>query len=345
MPTRPETTPAAEGPFIRLLVEIVDAGANGDSATPDRHLSEACRLLEADVLYTVTPADAAWRKMGVGPDGVVAVTRLERLAGIVRNVLTRRSRFLEARLIPHGPFLRHWDGWPGIDTGSYIAVPLQHRGTVSGALVLLRASGRASFTGEDLDRVESLARALAARAAIEERLAELDRKARTDPLTRLANYLCLREELARAIHAGRPMGESFAIVMADVDNLRRINDRYGHLAGSDVLRRVARVLERSVRAGDLVAKYGGDEFIILLRETTREGAATAAQRIRETVAREVSGPTRKDPISCSCGIALFPDDGTDYAGLITAADRDLVRAKLGGRDPLTVEEPEGRRAA
>jgi diguanylate cyclase (GGDEF)-like protein len=336
---------AAEGPFVRLLLETLDLGGEGEPLPRERQLSEACRLFEADILYTVTPAETGWSKAAFGPDGAVGETRIERLTGIVRNVLSRRSGFLESRLAARGAFHRHLDGWPGVDTGSYIAIPLRRRGRAHGSLVLLRSTGRASFTIDDLRRAESFAGALALRADIEEKLAELGRMARTDPLTRLANYRCLREELARAIHTGLHLGESFAIVMVDVDNLRRVNDRFGHLAGSEILRRFARVLERNVRGGDLVAKYGGDEFIVLLRESTREGATAVADRIRESVHAEVAGMTAKDRISCSCGIALFPEDGSDYATLITAADRALVRAKWGGRDPLRAKEAEERRAA
>ena len=336
---------AAEGPFVRLLLETLDLGGEGEPPLREKQFSEACRLFEADLLYTVTPIEVGWTKTAFGPDGAAGETKIERLTGIVRNVLSRRSGFLESRLAARGAFHRHLDGWPGIDTGSYIAVPLRRRGRAHGSLVLLRSTGRPSFTIDDLRRAESFAAALAVRADVEEKLAELGRMARTDPLTRLANYRCLREELARAIHTGLHLGESFAIVMVDVDNLRRVNDRFGHLAGSEILRRFARVLERNVRGGDLVAKYGGDEFIVLLHETTREGATTVADRIRESVRAEVTGVTPREHVSCSCGIAIFPEDGSDYATLITVADRALVRAKMGGRDPLSTQDPEERRAA
>jgi diguanylate cyclase (GGDEF)-like protein len=345
MPMEQNVSPAAEGPFVRLLLETVDLGGEGETRSREKQLAEACRLFEADVLYTVTPVDRGWCKAAFGPDGAVGESKTERLTGIVRNVLTRRSGFLESRLAARGAFHRHRDGWPGIDTGSYIAVPLQRCGHGHGALVLLRSTLRPSFVADDLRRAESFAAALTVRADVAEKLAELGRMARTDPLTRLANYRCLREELARAFHTGDHLGESFAIIMVDVDNLRRVNDHFGHLAGSEILRRFARVLERNVRAGDMVAKYGGDEFIVLLHEATREEAVIVSERIREAVGRDVSGVKPKDRVSCSCGIALFPEDGSDYASLITAADRALVRAKMGGRDPGSVEEPEQRRAA
>jgi diguanylate cyclase (GGDEF)-like protein len=336
---------ADTGPFIRLLLETVDPGAEGAPPGRERAAASACRFFEAEVLYVVTPENSGWRKVTFGPDGPLGEERLDRLTGIVRNVVNRRSGFLESRPTAHGAFHRHRDGWPGMETASYVAVPLLRRGRIHGAVVLLRATGRPSFTEDDLHCAEAFAGALAVRGETVDRLEELGRMARTDPLTRLANYRCLREEMTRVLHSGRHLGESFAIVMVDIDNLRRINDRLGHLAGSEVLCRFSRLLERHVRAEDLIAKYGGDEFILLLPGASREGAETVAMRVREAAQEEASGLTRGDRLSCSCGVALFPEDGTDYASLISAADRAVIRDKMGGRDPLSVEEPENRRAA
>lgn len=341
-------------PFVRNLLGIVDLGDEADSSPADvsvsaplpRRLAEACRLVGADALYTVTPHDSGWVKKVITADGERGTVLLQRLGGIARHVLSQRARLVESQVPSSGgPFHRHQDGWPNIETRSYIAVPIHRGGRTRGVLVLLRGQGRPPFGILELTHAELLAEAIGLRGDTAERISVMARLARTDGLTQLANYRCLREILPRAFEHASRMGEPLSIVMVDVDNLKSVNDRYGHLAGSDVLRKMGRVLSRFVRGDDVVAKYGGDEFVIVLPGATREEAFVVAERVREAVAHEVIGPTAEVRISCSSGIACFPEDGIDYAGLINAADRALFRAKVQGRNAVVSCSEQERRAA
>jgi diguanylate cyclase (GGDEF)-like protein/putative nucleotidyltransferase with HDIG domain len=163
----------------------------------------------------------------------------------------------------------------------------------------------------------------------------LQEEARVDPKTGLFNarYFAaeLREELARAGRMDRPM----SIVMADLDLLRDINNSYGHLAGDAVLKGIADIFRTQLRHYDVPARFGGEEFAILLPETSPDQALQIAERIRRSVAdRRFEVETSSDPIraTISLGVAGFPKDGTDPNELIHQADLAVYRAKLQGRN-------------
>jgi diguanylate cyclase (GGDEF)-like protein len=126
--------------------------------------------------------------------------------------------------------------------------------------------------------------------------------------------------------------------MGDLDLLREVNNNHGHLAGDAVLRGVAEVLTRELRDYDTAARFGGEEFTILLPETDREGARAIAERIRAGVeAQEISLAPRPGTVraTISLGVATFPHDGASVDDLLGAADTALYRAKLAGRNAVS----------
>jgi diguanylate cyclase (GGDEF)-like protein/putative nucleotidyltransferase with HDIG domain len=163
----------------------------------------------------------------------------------------------------------------------------------------------------------------------------LEEEARVDPKTGLFNARHftaeLREELARAKRFGRPM----SVIMADLDLLRDVNNSFGHLAGDAVLRGVATVFRRELRDYDVPARFGGEEFAILLPETTPQHALEIAERIRRRVAAatfEIETSSEPIHVTISCGVAGYPKDGHDVNELIHQADLAVYRAKLQGRN-------------
>jgi diguanylate cyclase (GGDEF)-like protein/putative nucleotidyltransferase with HDIG domain len=186
---------------------------------------------------------------------------------------------------------------------------------------------------------------------------QLQEEARVDPKTGLFNArhfaVALNEELVRAERFERPL----SLVMADLDLLRDINNTYGHLAGDAVLQGIAEVFRAQLRHYDVPARFGGEEFAILLPETPPEQAFEIAERIRRTVAASsFDVETSSEPIraTISIGVAGFPRDGADANELIHQADLAVYRAKLQGRnrvldassEPLLLpEKRQGRLAA
>jgi diguanylate cyclase (GGDEF)-like protein/putative nucleotidyltransferase with HDIG domain len=163
----------------------------------------------------------------------------------------------------------------------------------------------------------------------------LQAEARADAKTGLFNARhfagTLREELERAQRFDRPL----ALAMADLDLLRDINNTYGHLAGDAVLAGIARIFRRELREFDVPARFGGEEFAILLPETTAEEAFEIAERIRRAVAAarfEVETSTEPIRATVSIGVAAFPRDGADANELVHQADLAVYRAKLQGRN-------------
>jgi diguanylate cyclase (GGDEF)-like protein len=148
----------------------------------------------------------------------------------------------------------------------------------------------------------------------------------SDPLTGLANYRRLIAVIESELDRSRRTRRAFSIVLMDMDGLKTINDKYGHLVGSRSLVRLAKILRNHSRAIDTPARYGGDEFALVLPEAPREIAMRVSGRIRERLSMESEHPA----LSVSTGIAAYPEDGDTAEKLLGAADRALYRMKHRG---------------
>lgn len=145
----------------------------------------------------------------------------------------------------------------------------------------------------------------------------------SDPLTGLANYRQLIESLEAEIKRFDRTGRPFVVLLLDLDGLKKINDAHGHLAGSRALCRLADMLRLYSRGVDTAARYGGDEFVLILPETDAEAGRMVAQRICKRLAEDGELPK----ITVSIGLAVCPDDGETIHEILAAADRDLYREK------------------
>ena len=150
-----------------------------------------------------------------------------------------------------------------------------------------------------------------------------------DPLTGLANYRLLVERVEEQIKRYGRTTKPFVILLMDLDGLKKINDQYGHLVGSLAICRLAEVLHLSCRETDTAARYGGDEFALVLTETSAEAAALVAQRVAQRLSLDAEEPR----LTVSIGIAEFPRDGATIEHLLSAADHSLYNDKGRGGTP------------
>ena len=233
------------------------------------------------------------------------------------------------------------DAHPTVGAGPALFAPVADRRRSLGYIAAYRRSGAAPFTEEQV-RVMALLASWTGMALETLRLSErVEKLAITDDLTQVYNYRFLKTALRREMKRAMRFGQELSLVMLDVDNLKAYNDRHGHLRGSFLLKRLARLLAEHVRSFDLIAKYGGDEFTLILPQTGQDGARIVAERMRAAVMAHGFPLAPPGSITISLGLATFPADARDGRELIRAADRALYRAKQSGRNRVaTLEDAE-----
>ena len=175
-------------------------------------------------------------------------------------------------------------------------------------------------------------------ATASERALQREReRSSADPLTGVFGKAALVQLLDDAIEATRGSGQFLALLFIDLDGFKEVNDQHGHSVGDDVLRAVASRLQSAVRASDIVGRYGGDEFVIVLPALAgRQQAYEVSEKLREQLAQPFSLGRVTARIGASIGVAFFPDHGNDVRSIMIRADEAMYRGKRGGGDTVAI---------
>jgi diguanylate cyclase (GGDEF)-like protein len=209
--------------------------------------------------------------------------------------------------------------------------PLLVGGEVIGSVLAVHREPAGEAGSRRID--ESVERAAPVLANLRN-LAIAETRAATDALTGLANRRALDDTLKRMVaHAGRSVSP-LATIALDLDHFKTINDTHGHERGDDVLAAVGALLRDTLRGSDFAARSGGEEFVVVLADTDRDGAVQLAERLRTGLEDRRGG--LEVHVSASFGVAAYPDDAVDAAGLLRLADRAVYAAKRNGRNRVEV---------
>ncbi len=254
---------------------------------------------------------------------------------------TARYRRIGRFDLAHGGPESEWrNEWPGVPPRLLLSVPLVSRGRVIGVAEFGDpASSR--FQPAEVETIGALMEPAAIALDNAQLFRKIEERTVTDDLTGLYNARFmdnyLRREAKRAARYGHPV----SLLFLDLDGFKSVNDTHGHMAGSRTLVEVGEVLRENVREIDVVARWGGDEFSVVLPETARTGALSMAKRLcrkiyKKTFLKDIGLAVR---ISASIGVASWPENGPSAATLLAGADTAMYSVKNGGKNGAQVAEP------
>ena len=245
-------------------------------------------------------------------------------------ILVFREPLLCSDIFKHQELVEVFEGIP---TRALFAFPIVVAGEVAGALMVTSPNSQV-LPESDLQIMNSITTQAGVALQNIASLNEVKQQADTDGLTGLYNRRYFNEKLEELVNRAKEEGSSLSLIMIDIDNFKKYNDTYGHPAGDQLLKTVATVIGDTVREGDIVTRYGGEEFAVILKRSGREKALQIAERIRIAVANIPMGGI-KSPVSVSLGVGTIPEHAADRTGLIEFADQSLYYSKQTGKNRVS----------
>jgi diguanylate cyclase (GGDEF)-like protein/PAS domain S-box-containing protein len=223
---------------------------------------------------------------------------------------------------------------------STLCVPVMSEGVSIGILYMETTKNNPALTESQQQLAAAVADQIGLALSNLQLRDNLHEQAIRDPLTTLYNRYYMQESLERELRRAERSGHSVTLLMVDLDHLKAFNDRYGHLSGDELLRGLGKLLKKMFRGGDILSRYGGDEFLLVLPEASIEIGLQRAEELRQNV-KEMLIQIEDYPLqnlTISIGISSWPQHGTASADVLKAADKALYQAKMQGRDRVIVAE-------
>lgn len=315
--------------------------------------AESCRTLlrclDAGEVYAVTldlilhsldceRGLAVFRRTGrPGTDGVAFRGFDEAEARALRGVLIDEKSPLQLDVftdvqVGSGGVLDEMFREAGVQAGRALTVPLRGREAEAGVVWILE--GERPIGGLDFEQATVIADQANLALCNSERFFRAKERAFIDDVTEIYNARYLLQATEREVQRAERFSKQLSVLFLDLDRFKRVNDENGHLVGSRVLRRLSEVFKECIRQVDTLARYGGDEFTILLVDTGHEGALVVAERIRKAVGETIFEGAQGAPVrlTISIGVATYPDHSTERDGLLDLSDKAMYLAKSRGRN-------------
>jgi diguanylate cyclase (GGDEF)-like protein len=282
------------------------------------------------ILYLKAPRGSAliavaWAGTSPEEEETIAAQSLEPATSLMAPLLKGRPVLFQDEAQPP-PVHVH----PFAEAASLLIVPLAVRDQLLGAVSLVSLERFEHFDASAIEFLGDVAQQVALGVENARLFLALSQMASTDELTQLANRRRFTEALRRELGRARRTGLPLSLILVDVDHLKKVNDTFGHPSGDAAIRHVAAALKEGRRDTDVVARFGGEEFVLLLPGTDHLGATKAAERVRVRLSTTLLDGVGQ--VTASMGVATWPQDGATEERLVWVADQRLYSAKEGGRN-------------
>lgn len=280
------------------------------------------------------------RVRGQGADRLIYAT-LKVGEGIAGWVAQNREAVIVNNVQRDPRFNSRFDQGTDFKTKSILCVPLLSRNTLLGVVELINKQTRhCRFTREDLRTLSTLLGPIAVSLHNAMLFREKEYLSVTDDLTKLYNNRYVNNFLNELIRKGQSKRQTASIIFLDLDGFKSVNDRYGHLVGGRTLVEVGNIIFESVRKTDVVARYGGDEYIVILPDTNGVEAKKIAEQIRQAIKNHdyKKGLQKEIQLSASFGISVYPVHGKTVTELIQKADNAMYSVKYSGKDAVQLAQ-------